>query len=173
MRERLLYTRIEEISTEEKVPKMQSQKEIYMILSVPSSSSKILLLSRILHSTINLLHNMRAGVLLPVITRLLHHHRNLILRDLVRTLHKVDIKAHRQMPGDMAMERPDTRIIGIILHHHPAIGPQVVCIATLWVLWVDDGSIPGIVAVVEDKHVVAVDVHGLLASKYLIKRGCV
>jgi len=137
------------------------------------SSSKVLLLSRILHATINLLHNMRAGVLLPIITRLLHHHRNLILRDLVRTLHKVDIKAHRQMPGDMAMERPDTRIIGIILHHHPAMGPQVVCIATLWVPWVDDGAIPGIVVVVENKHVVAVDMHGLLASKYLIKRGCV
>ena len=143
-----------------------------MVVSVPSSSSKVPL-SRTLHAAINLLHNMRAGVLLPVITRLLHHHRNLILRDLVRMFHKVDIKAHRQMPGNMAMERPDTRIIGIILHHHPAIGPQVVCIATLWVLWVDDGSIPGIVVVVENKHVVAVDMHGLLASKYLIKRGCV
>lgn len=65
------------------------------------------------------------------------------------------------MPRDVAVHRPDTRVVELDLHDEVAAGTDELGIAALRVLWVDDLAVPGAGAFGEDVHVVAMGVHGV------------
>ena len=66
------------------------------------------------------------------------------------------------MPRDMTMKRPHARIIRLILKHNMPARRQHLHITTLRVLHVSEGdAVPVARALVEDRHGVAMEVHGL------------
>ena len=70
------------------------------------------------------------------------------------------------MPRNVAMERPDARIIGLVLQNDIArvsscAWADELHVAALGVLLVNDGAVPETVAFGEDVEVVAVEVHGV------------
>lgn len=104
---------------------------------------------------------------LPRPTRLCHRHRNLQRSQLLRALEKRHQQALRQVPGNVAVEGPGTGVVGVKLHDHVAVGCEVVRVAALWVCGVcNGGAVPGAGAVVEDVHVMAVEVHGLVVVRF-------
>lgn len=67
-----------------------------------------------------------------------------------------------QMPRDMAMERPDARVIRAVLQHHVPVRSQIVRVPPQRVLRVDDGvAVPLAVAFVQDPVFVAMEMHWL------------
>lgn len=92
--------------------------------------------------------------------------RDVVLGDVVRPLEDVDVKTSRHVPGDVAVERPDTGVVKIELHNDVrgrrtgvSGRRQNVDVATLRVAGVGDNAVPGAKALREDIHVVAVHVH--------------
>ena len=63
------------------------------------------------------------------------------------------------MPSNMAMKRPNTRIIRIDLHDNKPLRLQQLHISPLWILRIDDRAIPCPHTLVQHKHVVAVQMH--------------
>jgi len=114
-----------------------------------------------LQPTINLIHNVRSRVLHPVITRLLHHQRNRsVTRDIRWSLEDVGVETSADVPRDVAVERPDTRVIGGDLPYDVPTNREELDIATLRVLWVGDGdTVPLAGALMENEHVMAVQMH--------------
>jgi len=64
------------------------------------------------------------------------------LGNVIGTLHHVDVETARYVPGDVAMEWPDTWVVHVDLTDHEATGNELLGITTLRVLRVDDGSVP-------------------------------
>lgn len=70
---------------------------------------------------------------------------------------RAGVTYQREMPCDVAVERPCARVIGVILDHDVSAQAQHLDFATLWVLRVCDGmAVPVAVAFVQNVHVVAV-----------------
>ncbi len=68
----------------------------------------------------------------------------------------------REMPRDVAVEGPHTRVIRIVLRDNMPIWPQHLGVATLRICGVDKGlAIVEAFAFVENVHVVAMEVHWL------------
>jgi len=69
------------------------------------------------------------------------------------------------LPGDVAMQRPHARVVGIDLEDEVAgrirRPLQELHVSPLWVLRVGDRSVPGAEAFGQDPEVVAVEVHGV------------
>jgi len=66
------------------------------------------------------------------------------------------------MPGDMAMEGPDPRVIGVDLPDDVAVRREHLHVAPLWIGGVGDGlAVPVTGPFVQDEHVVAVEMHGM------------
>ena len=107
-----------------------------------------------------------ARIIRPTNTGLLDTIRQHHLLQQGHLLDRVDIQARTDMPGDMAMEGPDARIIGEVLEDDVAgrgggTPLDELDVAALGVLLVDDGAVPGADALGEDVEVVAVEVHGV------------
>lgn len=112
--------------------------------------------------TINLLHHILLRIRIPIRTSLRHDQRNLHLVDIGGALHECHKQALRQMPRDVAVERPRAGVVGVELEDHMPEGREVVRVAALRVGGVvDRHAVPFAEAVVEDVHVVAVEMHGL------------
>lgn len=47
------------------------------------------------------------------------------------------------MPGDVAVERPDARIVGVDLHDEVTVGREQLRIPARRILRVDDRTVPG------------------------------
>lgn len=116
-----------------------------------------------LQAGIYLLHHIRVGVCRPVSTRLSHDQGDgHIFLDIDRALQDIRIQATRNMPGDVAMEGPDAGVVGVDLPYDVAVGREHLHIAPQRVVGVGDGGavpVPG--SFVQDKHVVAVKMHGM------------
>ena len=69
----------------------------------------------LLQSAINLIHNIIMCIIIPINTKLIHTLRNASLLQQLRLLDRVNIQSRANMPRDVAMERPDARIIGFVL----------------------------------------------------------
>lgn len=95
-----------------------------------------------------------AAVPIPVDTRLRHDVGD--GGDVVGARHDVHGEAARQMPGDVAVERPDAWVVGFELDGSKATGADSLDITASGVLLVADATVPGADAFVEDVHVVAV-----------------
>lgn len=65
-----------------------------------------------LQPRINLIHNMRMTPRRPIPTRLRHDHRDILLLDIPRPFEDVDVQARTDVPSDVAVERPDARVVG-------------------------------------------------------------
>lgn len=73
------------------------------------------------------------------------------------------------MPRDMAMERPDTGVVQVVLHDHVAVRADELDVAALRVGRVDDAAaVPVSRAFGEDLHVVAVEMHGMRGGRRII-----
>lgn len=70
-----------------------------------------------LQTTVNLLHNIMSTIVRPIPTCLCRNTRHLPLRNLRRLLHQIHIQPGAHMPCNVAMERPNARVIGVILHN--------------------------------------------------------
>lgn len=70
------------------------------------------------------------------------HLRHNLLPDLVRMLHKIDIQTPANMPSDMAMKGPDTRVIRIVLYNEVSLCLNDLHIATLGVGVVCNFAVP-------------------------------
>ena len=86
--------------------------------------------------------------------------------DQVGPLHNVDVQARADVPGDVAVEGPDARIVGVDLHddvagHGRRASGQNLHVAALRVVRVGDGAVPVSGAGGQDLEVVAVHVHGV------------
>jgi hypothetical protein len=114
------------------------------------------------HTTINLIHNIGIRVLLPTVTRLLHNKRNrqVTACNIFRPLKNICIQSSTRMPSNMAMERPNSRIVRIELHYHVTLRPNQLNIATLGVVAIGDGDpVPVSGPFVQNLHVVPVKMH--------------
>lgn len=68
----------------------------------------------------------------------------------------------RQMPRDMTVERPHSRIVGVILYHNVTVGSKQLHVSPLRIRRVGDrDSIPEAFTLVENEHIVAVKMHRL------------
>ena len=61
------------------------------------------------------------------------------------------------MPGDVAVEGPDTGVVGFELQGGEAAGADCLDVTTGWVLRVDCAAVPSASAFVENVEVVAVE----------------
>lgn len=94
---------------------------------------------------------------LPVVTSVLDCLRDLDLLDVIWTLQDVDIKTGRDVPGDVAMQWPDTGVVCLELDHGVGWGASIgvgfaqdLNITAGWVGWVGDGSIPDAISFGKD-----------------------
>ena len=71
------------------------------------------------------------------------------------------------MPDDMAMVRPYPRIIPVHLPHGITVRSQQLHVSPLGVVWVDDTPIPGARALLEDEHIVAVEMHRMAVVSWI------
>ena len=74
----------------------------------------------LLQPTINLIHNIVMCIITPINTSLIHTLRNASLLQQLRLLHCVNIQPRAHMPRNVAVEGPDTRIIGVVLQNNVA-----------------------------------------------------
>ena len=73
------------------------------------------------------------------------------------------------MPRSMAMERPDARIVKVILHDEVPVCAHELHVAALRIVGIDDrGAIPVSVAFGEDLHIVSVKVHRMRGGSGVI-----
>lgn len=112
----------------------------------------------------------RAAVSGPVATCLRYNGRNLPLGDEVGPLHGVDVQARGHVPGDVAVERPDARVIRVVLDDEMTrrgrrTGLQDLDIPSGRVCWIDGGSVPSARPFVDDPEVVSVEMHGVRGRK--------
>ena len=121
----------------------------------------------LLQATINLIHNMIMSISIPINTKLIYTLRNLSLLQLLCLLHRINIQARANMPRDVAMERPDAWIIGLVLQDNEAwFGEgdglsEDLYVAALGVLLMGYRAVPETGAFGEDVEVVAVEMHGV------------
>lgn len=108
-----------------------------------------------LGATIDLVHNVVAGVVIPVVACLWHNIWH--ARDVLRLGDDSDSKTTAQVPGHVTVEWPHTRVVSFHLDHDVAEGGQELCIATGRVGGVLYRAIPDALAGVE--HVVIMSVH--------------
>lgn len=115
----------------------------------------------------------------PVLADISDSGRNAELLDLLGLNQQLGEETGGGVPGNVAVEGPDTRVlVGIELHDHVAAGTNLLDVAALGVLGVGDGSVPSqAVTLVKDVHVETMKMHGMTARKlvrYLEKksRGC-
>lgn len=81
--------------------------------------------------------------------------------DLVRPLHKVDQEAVGQVPRDMAVQRPDPRVVQCVLEHDVSVERHHHRVPADWVVRLQRLAVPEPVARREQLDVVAVQVHGV------------
>lgn len=114
-----------------------------------------------LQPTINLIHHIGLRVCRPVSTSLCHNHGDGdILLDIGRPLQNVRIQAGTDMPCDVAVERPDTRVVSVYLPHNVPVGREKLDVTTLWIVGIGDrDTIPVSWSLVENEHIVAVKMH--------------
>lgn len=77
------------------------------------------------------------------------------------------------MPRDVAMERPNARIVSIVLQHDvPGSGRRArldeLHVAALGVSLVDDGAVPSSDSFCKDVEVVAVQMHGVGGGEFVL-----
>lgn len=100
-----------------------------------------------LQPRINDIRDCRVGVGIPITASLSDGVGNDSLRDLVRSLHDVDVQTSRHVPCDVAMERPHTWIVRHELNDNVARGTchrtlDDLHITSLRVGLMDNGAIP-------------------------------
>lgn len=78
-----------------------------------------------------------------------------------RTHQQVHVQTGTDMPRDMAMERPDARIVAVVLHDEIPVRLQQLDVPPLRIIGVHHAPVPGAHALVEHIHVVPVQVHGV------------
>lgn len=79
--------------------------------------------------------------------------------NIIRALQDVDEEACADMPGYMAVERPDSWIIRGKLHYQVSTGRQESCVSSNWILGVDNSSIPLPEAIRKDLVVMPMQMH--------------
>ena len=120
----------------------------------------------LLQPAINLIDNILCRIIIPINTDLIHTLRNVSQLQQLRLLDRVNIQSRANMPRNMAMERPDAWVIGVVLQNDVAglsscPWADDLHVAALGVLLVDDGAVPETGAFGEDVEVVAVEMHGV------------
>jgi hypothetical protein len=125
----------------------------------------------LLQATINLINHIIIRIRRPIPTRLLHNQRNLIILTLNirRPLQNIGIQPRTNMPGNMAMEWPNTWIIRRELHHHMSKCSNLLDISSLWVVGICEGcSVPVSRSFVQDLHVMTVEMHGVCSGSGVV-----
>lgn len=117
--------------------------------------------ARPLQTRVDLRHVVVVGVVPPVTASLRDGGGHVHLLHLLGLLEEVDVHALRRVPGDVAVHRPDTRVVELDLHDEVAVRADELRVATLRVARVDDLAVPLAHALGQDVHVVAVRVHGV------------
>lgn len=69
---------------------------------------------------INLIDNIICCIITPINTGLVHTLRNLSVLQLLRLLDRINIQSRANMPRNVAMERPDAGVIGLVLQNNVA-----------------------------------------------------
>lgn len=105
-----------------------------------------------------------ARVIRPRDTGLLDAVRQHALLQQRLLLDGVDVQARAHVPGDVAVEGPDARVVRHVLQHDVprggrGAGLDDLHVAALGVLLVGDGAVPGADALGQDVEVVPVQVH--------------
>lgn len=100
------------------------------------------------------------------------------LLHIVGMFQHIDIESARDVPRDMAVEWPYTRVVHVKLEDDVGWCVAVILsvreqvhVPALWIVSIDNAAIPGTVAFCQNEHVVAVHVHTviLLASADMTK----
>lgn len=84
------------------------------------------------------------------------------------TYHDVDVETAADVPSDMAMEGPNTGIVGIDLEHDVIESGEKLNIASLRILWVGDFAIPDAETLRKHEEVVTVHVHRMGGRKGIV-----
>lgn len=122
-----------------------------------------------LQTRINLLNHIVTAVFSPIATSLSHDRRDSFLLDELRLLHHIDVQTTADMPGNVAVERPYTRVIRVVLDDKVAIRLYHLNIATLGVENVFDTAIPCSGTFRQDVKIVAVKMHGMCGSGFVVQ----
>ena len=113
----------------------------------PSFLLSILTLFHILQAGIDFRHDRRTRIIRPVTARLRNSSGDHALLDQISLLHHVDIQPARDVPSNVAMERPNSRVIGVVLDDHMRghgwrAWLNQLHVSALRVLNVIDGAVP-------------------------------
>ena len=122
-----------------------------------------------LQPRVDLINHMVRSECIPIITRLLHHIWQFYLRDILRLFDSIDIQASADVPSDVTMEWPNTRIVGLVFNDQVAcLGLRLppghnLDITPDWVRRVGslNSAVPGLGTLREDPEIVAVEMHGV------------
>lgn len=107
-------------------------------------------------------------IIRPIATRLRHDLRHALLLDRVRMLHQIHIQPAADVPGDVAVEGPHARVVRVVLHHEVAVRLDHLHVPPVREGVVGDGAVPGAGALGEDEEVVAVQVHGVQRTDFVV-----
>lgn len=118
-------------------------------------------ISRLLQSGVDLRHVVVVGEVPPVAACLRDGRRHIHLLHFLGLLKQVDVHALGSVPRDVAVDRPDARVVELDLHNKVAAGADELGVTALRVAGVDELAVPLAGAFGEDVHVVAVGVHGV------------
>ena len=102
----------------------------------------------ILQAGIDFRHDRGICIIRPVTARLRNSSGDHALLDQISLLHHVDVQPARDVPSNVAMERPNSRVIGVVLDDHMRghgwrAWLNQLHVSALRILDVIDGAVPG------------------------------
>lgn len=118
-------------------------------LACPIPCNLCIVLAADLQARVNLVGHVLVGPCTPVLASLRHCAWDIVVLDIIRTLNDIDVQAGADMPGDVAVERPDAGIVGEELHHNERWGSillgllEDLRVTAIGVTWIGDGAVPG------------------------------
>ena len=120
-------------------------------------------------SRINLIHNSCARICIPSRARFLRRGENVVILDIVWSLQDIGIETSANVPRDVAMERPDARVIRGDLPDQVTICSHELHVSSLRVRLSGNGNaVPISVTFVKDLHVVSVQMHGVRCGGWVV-----
>ena len=107
---------------------------------------------------VNLIQHRFARKRRPISASISHDTWNVQMSNISRSLHNSDVETSQDVPRDMAMQQPGTRIVRRDLQHKEPSGRKDLHVSPLRIRRIDHSSVPAAGPDVQNEHVVAVQV---------------
>ena len=122
-----------------------------------------------LQAGVDLLDHVVSAVIGPIAASLGHGGRDVVVLDRRRLLHGVDVEASTDVPSDVAVERPDTWVVSVVLDDDVAVWLQKLDIAALGIFDVHNLPIPSSHTFRQHVEIVSMKMHGMCSAGLVVQ----